>query len=431
MLQSHSDGRQSMTRRAAARILIPAYNEAARIEPTLKRYCEYFKDSAAITVIANGCTDDTVAIVERMTAEYSNLSLFAINAKVGKGGAIRAGLKLSKEDYIVFVDADGSTAPCEADRLLQLCREKRVAAVIGSRWLPDSVVHPKQPWKRRAASRVFNGIVRAAFGLRFSDTQCGAKVFERRALYAILPKLEIANFAFDIDILYRLRLQGSQILEAPISWSDEASGTKIKLVRSALSMLAAVVRLRLIESPFAKVPFLDLIMRDVTIPVKSRLHILFLAPHTSRENATARLAAEHLKRIGHEVTWISCPNAAGARRAILSKYFRRWCHECDAVVELANPKPFVFPAFIFKPRLLLTMSNDRSTVQQRGLYPALYGRVQRLLVDDSQSPEHLAEDILTYVRQGLPFQITFEQSEDGWALRLFDADKRISSVQNL
>lgn len=250
---------RSPSLQTSVRIVIPAFNESARIETTLCQYCAHFRSTATVLVVANGCSDDTPRLVQRLQTRFANLQLIEMGSKVGKGGAVRIGLATGREKFVGFVDADGSTEAVEFERLYAIARCSRVQAVIGSRWLSGARVEPRQPFFRRFASRAFNQIVHWLFTLDFKDTQCGAKIFERRALRSVLRELELCDFAADVEILWRLRCAGHTILEIPTVWSDRPLGTKIQMLRSSWRMLKSVLYLRLRYSPLSRTPLLRLL----------------------------------------------------------------------------------------------------------------------------------------------------------------------------
>jgi glycosyltransferase involved in cell wall biosynthesis len=232
--------------------LIPAYNEEQRIEPVLRDYAHYFRQrylgKFQIVVVLNGCIDDTLAVVERVAADYSEVRALNFPAPIGKGGALIEGLKLAPStDLIGYVDADGATAPPAFLDLVEHCTD--VDCAIGSRWLPGSVVRQAQSQQRRVFSRIFHTLVQLLFRMNIVDTQCGAKVMRREAVEHIHSALRIADVAFDINLLYALKRNGYTVREVPTEWTDKL-GSKIKLNRGALGILLSVIRLRLVYSPF-------------------------------------------------------------------------------------------------------------------------------------------------------------------------------------
>ncbi|MGH7994348.1 MAG: glycosyltransferase [Limisphaerales bacterium] len=233
-------------------ILIPAYNEEARIEPVLRDYASFFQKNYSgrfrIFVVLNGCTDNTLGVVQNVAKDFFSVSHLNCPAPIGKGGALIEGLKLAPfADLIGYVDADGATPP---HAFLDLVRHIDDAdCVIGSRWLPGAVIHQSQAGHRRFASRMFHLIVQLFFWLNIRDTQCGAKVMKRAAVEDIHPYLRIADMAFDINLLVALNRAGFRILELPTEWTDQA-GSKVVLFHSSLTMFLSVVRVRLIYWPW-------------------------------------------------------------------------------------------------------------------------------------------------------------------------------------
>ena len=237
-------------------LLMPAYNEERRIEPVLRDYAQFFAKNYSgkfqIVVVLNGCTDDTFGVVQKVAADFPAVRALEFKQPIHKGGALIEGLKLSSHaDFIGYVDADGATPP---HALLELVKNMNEAdCVIGSRWLPDSVIHQAQAGSRRFASRAFHSIVQLLFWLNIHDTQCGAKVMKREVVEKIRPNLRIADMAFDINLLVAIKRAGFRIREVPTEWTDKA-GSKVtsSLFRSSLTMFLSVVRIRLIYSPFYK-----------------------------------------------------------------------------------------------------------------------------------------------------------------------------------
>ncbi len=235
-------------------LLIPAYNEEARIEPVLRDYARFFQEhyhgKFQMVVILNGCKDDTLGVVQRVARDFFSISHLDFPAPIGKGGALIEGLKLAPlADLIGYVDADGATPP---KAYLELVKKIGAAdCVIGSRWLPGAVIHQAQTGDRRFASRAFHLIVQTLFWMNIRDTQCGAKVMKRAVAQKIHPFLRIADMAFDINLLVVIKRAGFKILETPTEWTD-ITGSKVALGRSSLTMLLSVIRIRLIYSPFYK-----------------------------------------------------------------------------------------------------------------------------------------------------------------------------------
>ena len=232
-------------------IVIPAYNEERRLPPTLEAYLPYFAKKYAndfeIVVVVNGSKDRTDDVARFVAVSWSQLKVIVEPKPIGKGGAIILGFRNVTGDLVGFVDADGSTPPSALQDLVEHIDD--AGAIIASRWFKESVVVPRQPFKRRLVSRIFNGMVRSLFKLRITDTQCGAKVMTRDAIEEVLPKLGLTRWAFDVDLLFQLRRAGYRIKEHPTTWHD-VGGSQLRIFRASVEMFLAICRLRLIYSPF-------------------------------------------------------------------------------------------------------------------------------------------------------------------------------------
>jgi glycosyltransferase involved in cell wall biosynthesis len=233
-------------------LLIPAYNEEARIDSTLRQYAAYFRDHYAgrwdLVVVVNGCRDNTLGVVERAAREFSNIRWLVIPERVGKGGALIEGLQLAPEAAVIgYADADAATAPASLLALAGRCQDYDCA--VGSRRVPGAVIHQLQPSHRQLASRVFHFIVELLFGMGIHDTQCGAKFLRQQMALRIQDRLLIADMAFDVNLLYAVKRAGGTLIEAPVDWTDHL-GSTVSYFRTSLVMFLSLVRLRLVYSPF-------------------------------------------------------------------------------------------------------------------------------------------------------------------------------------
>lgn len=202
-------------------LIIPAYNEEDRIGAVVSKYSNRFQNHEII-VVCDG-SDNTPCIVEKLSKINPNIKLLSCEKRLGKGGAIIEGFEVANGAKIGFIDADESVEPNDLRRMFDTLSD--ADGVIASRRLKDSNILVKQSLKRRIASKTFNIIVRAIFGLKFKDTQCGAKVFKKEAIKDVLSALKTKGFEFDVELLWRLKKKGYKIIEFPITWKHSEGST--------------------------------------------------------------------------------------------------------------------------------------------------------------------------------------------------------------
>ena len=205
-------------------LIIPAFNEARRIEPTLRsayRFLAARSASFEIIVVDDGSTDDTVALVTALAGELPGLRVLCSPANRGKGHAVRLGMRAATGQVRLFCDADGSTPIDELDALLQALAAGADIA-IGSRYLAASRVTRPQPWLRRVWSRLVNRVVQRVLLPGVADTHCGFKAFTAAAATHTFGACTVDGWSFDLEVLARARAHGFRIQEVPVRWANDA-----------------------------------------------------------------------------------------------------------------------------------------------------------------------------------------------------------------
>jgi len=240
-------------------IVIPAYNEEKRIGNTLKEYSAFFENlmkedkkfSYNILVSINNTKDKTKDIVRKYSKKNKRISYIDL-VKGGKGYAVMEGfniLKKSNLDYIGFVDADNATSPQSFYDLIM--NINGFDGIIASRYLPGSIVKPKQSLKRIISSRVFNLLIRSLFFLNYKDTQCGAKIFSKKVLDKVSNKVSFGGWSFDVELLYKIKKEGFKLKEYPTVWSD-MEYSKLNFFNAGPKMVLSIIYLRIHNSPLSK-----------------------------------------------------------------------------------------------------------------------------------------------------------------------------------
>ena len=201
-------------------IIIPAFNEALRLPATLDRVERFLATaglSAEVIVVDDGSRDATADVVRQRAAVWPQLKLVAAEHNGGKGAAVRLGMAEARGRYRIFSDADLSVPIDDLEKLLRPLRTGAGVA-IASRGLKDSQVELHQPWYRETMGKIFNRLVRIFVLGGLHDTQCGFKAFTDEVAERVFPALQTRGFGFDVEVLYRARHAGYQIVEVPTRW---------------------------------------------------------------------------------------------------------------------------------------------------------------------------------------------------------------------
>ena len=226
-------------------IVIPAYNESARIEDALERVMSCVAErgwDAEVVVVDDGSKDNTAEIVHRWMEQHPRLHLVHNPGNKGKGYSVRNGLLQAAGEIVMFTDADLSAPMEEAERLIAAI-EDGVDVAIGSRWMDRTRQTIHQPLYRQFFGRCFNWITRMVMGLPFKDTQCGFKAFKRSAAQVIFRLQTIERWGFDPEILFIARKLKYVVREVPVTWGhDERS--RISYLKDGMKMLEDMARIR-------------------------------------------------------------------------------------------------------------------------------------------------------------------------------------------
>lgn len=230
-------------------IVIPAYNEEARIGSTLDQLLCYLESRGGpfeLLVVDDGSSDRTLEIVQSFASQAElpgPIRVYRNKTNRGKGYSVRRGMLEAQGDFVLFTDADLST-PIE--ELPKLEREVFCGGDIafGSRDVEGSDIQIHQPWWRESSGKIFNRLVRYLMGLPYHDTQCGFKLFRMGRCAHLFKRQTIFDFGFDVELLYVARKWGLVMTEVPVVWRHSI-GSKVQVVPHGLGMLRDLIRIRI------------------------------------------------------------------------------------------------------------------------------------------------------------------------------------------
>ena len=225
-------------------IVIPVYNEEDRIGESLEKIADFLEARGLrwnIYIVDDGCRDNTIPIVKEKLAgtEYHILTN---EVNMGKGASIRRGMLEADGNVVLFSDADLSTPIEELDKLLAAINDGYQVS-FGSRAMKESKLEVRQPWYREMMGRTFNLIVQILHLPGVKDTQCGFKMFTRKAARDIFEKQKMQGFCFDVEILILAKELGYRMKEVPVRWIDSPQ-SKVSPVKDSLKMFHDLLKLK-------------------------------------------------------------------------------------------------------------------------------------------------------------------------------------------
>jgi dolichyl-phosphate beta-glucosyltransferase len=226
-------------------IVIPAFNESARIPATLKEVVSCVREhhwNAEVIVVNDGSTDSTAQVVLEFARTAPEIRLVENPGNRGKGYSVRSGMLQALGEVVMFTDADLSAPMDEAERLFAAIAAGADIA-IGSRWLEKGRQTHRQPLYRQFFGRCFNAVTRGVMGLHFADTQCGFKAFTRAAAQTVFQLQTIERWGFDPEILFIALKCGYRVVEVPVSWAHDER-TRMSYLKDGIKMLEEIATIR-------------------------------------------------------------------------------------------------------------------------------------------------------------------------------------------
>jgi glycosyltransferase involved in cell wall biosynthesis len=234
-----------VTARPELSIVVPAYDEAARLPQTLAALTARFPDDTTeIVVVDDGSHDATSELARAALADRAGAQVITLPENRGKGAAVRTGVLATTGTAVLYMDADLATDLAVLDDVLARLADADI--VVGSRAVPGSRVHDTTRL-RAAMGRTFNGLVRLLTRLDVHDSQCGFKAFRGDVARLVFSLSRVDGFAFDPEVLLIAHQLGYRIVEVPVTWTA-VEGSSVRPVRDSLrtgaALVGAVVRRR-------------------------------------------------------------------------------------------------------------------------------------------------------------------------------------------
>jgi len=226
-------------------VIIPTYNEARRIESSIREVEDYFKAKklkGEIVVSDDFSSDNTVEIVEKLLITFDNLKILKSDRNYFKGFPVKKGMLEASGKYILFADADMATPISESDKLINAL-ENGADVAIGSRIQNTGKdLRESQPIYRRILGKMFT-FAREFLVRGIKDSQTGFKMFKHDVAKDLFSRQKIENIIFDVEILYMARKLNYKIVEVPVQWNYGGETRMHITVKNAIMTLTSLINI--------------------------------------------------------------------------------------------------------------------------------------------------------------------------------------------
>ncbi len=237
-------------------VIIPMYNERPVIADSLTRLADALEKTASggdgsfrryeILVSDDGSDDGSGDLVREtgrtLSLPHGSLRLLTSAVNHGKGRAVRDGMLAAKGDLRLFTDSDLAYGTAVIAAMAEEIRRTGVDVLIGSR-AADPDGYAAYPPARRIASKAYRDLIARAAGFRYTDSQCGCKLFTREAAERIFSLARTDGWAFDLEALLIADRLGISVGEFPVRVENHRA-SKVRLVRDGVKMAAEIARIR-------------------------------------------------------------------------------------------------------------------------------------------------------------------------------------------
>lgn len=219
-------------------IIIPVFEERQKIARDIQAASEFLAShglKGEVIVVDDGSRDDTAAVAKRaQVAPGTALKVIRYEQNMGKGFAVRTGIREARGEYIMFADSGLCVPYSNVLAGLQLIKNGVCEIAHGSRKLAESEIQRPQVWYRRVTARIFRWVIHLWLRIpsHLTDTQCGFKIYQGNIAHELYLESTTNGFMFDVEIILRALRKGYRIKEFPIEWTCDRD-SRLSVTRSS------------------------------------------------------------------------------------------------------------------------------------------------------------------------------------------------------
>ena len=225
--------------------IFPIYNEEKRLKTLFKNITRYEKrnNGNEFIFVNDGSNDKSLKYILDFI-KNKKYKLVSYKKNMGKGYALKMGVKEAKKDWILTLDTDLSVKLIQINNWFKIYKLKYNTVYFGSRNHPKSILEAKL--HRKVMGNFLNIILKVVFEKKLSqikDTQCGFKLYPKKIAKKIFKNIFTLNFAHDIEILIKLSKQRIKVIELPIRWKHY-SESKVNIITDSFKIIFSIFKIK-------------------------------------------------------------------------------------------------------------------------------------------------------------------------------------------
>jgi len=227
--------------------VFPIYNEEKRLKFLFKNITQYEKknNENEFIFVNDGSKDKSLEyILDFIKNKNKRYKLISYKKNMGKGYALKMGVKEAKKDWILTLDTDLSVKLIQINNWFKVYKLKYNSVYFGSRNHSKSILEAKL--HRKIIGNILNILLKVIFKknvYQIKDTQCGFKLYPKKIAKKIFKNIFTFNFAHDIEILIKLNKQRIKVVELPVKWKHY-SESKVDIITDSFKIFFSILKMK-------------------------------------------------------------------------------------------------------------------------------------------------------------------------------------------
>ena len=232
-------------------IIFPVFNEELRLKSSFSHIASFLKKKKnfkiEIIFIDDGSKDNSYNLITQFVQNLktnNRIKIKVIKSKrnLGKGSALKLGVKKAKHDWILTTDIDMSVSLFQfSNWVKKKLIHRKYFVYFGSRTHEKSII--KKNILRNVLGDIMRFFISTILNIKMKDTQCGYKLYKKAVAKLIFSKLKNCGFVHDVELVLLLKSKRIKIRELPVKWTHKNSSS-LNILWDPIKMLVGIFLLK-------------------------------------------------------------------------------------------------------------------------------------------------------------------------------------------